>query len=47
MMKKIVAYRNKCVVCEKEIPNGKLCVRKEETLNVICLLCLIELAELT
>jgi len=34
-----------CALCNKEIPEDKLILRKEDTRKIICLLCLLEIAK--
>lgn len=34
-----------CSLCDREIPSGKLLLRKVENGKIICLICMIELAE--
>lgn len=40
-----LTMNEECSICDKAIPEGKMCLRKEETNNIICLLCVIEIAE--
>lgn len=34
-----------CALCNREIPSGKLCIKQEDTKKIICLFCMIGLAE--
>lgn len=35
-----------CGLCDREIPEGSLVLRHETTKNIICLICLAEIAEI-
>jgi len=35
-----------CGLCDREIPEGSLVLRHETTKNIICLVCLAEIAEI-
>ena len=41
-----IEFEEICSVCDKEIPEGALVLRKVETNNIICLLCVIDIAEI-
>jgi hypothetical protein len=35
----------KCCICNKKIPKSSLILRKKENSNIICLICITEIAE--
>lgn len=35
-----------CCICDKDIPNGAMVIRKVENNNIICLICLTDIAEI-
>ena len=41
-----IEFEEICSMCDKEIPNNKLCLRHVTTGNVLCLLCLVAIAEM-
>jgi hypothetical protein len=34
-----------CILCDREIPEGKLIIRRDDNKRIICLLCMMALAE--
>jgi len=34
-----------CALCDRNIPDGKLVLRRKENARVICLICIVEIAE--
>jgi hypothetical protein len=40
-----IEFEELCVLCEKPIPHGRVVLRKSENNNIICLLCIVEIAE--
>jgi len=40
-----IELEEKCCVCERDIPEGRLVIRHRPTSKVICLLCMAALAE--
>jgi len=47
MMRKSAVKKGEfCALCNKEVPDGKLCIRHTTTEQMLCLICLIELAEI-
>ena len=34
-----------CALCDREIPEGKLVLRRDDNKRIICLLCMVALAE--
>ena len=40
-----IKFEEICCVCDKEIPDGKLVIRHKKSENIICLFCLVGLAE--
>ena len=45
-LNKVIEFEEICYLCNKEIPEGKLVLRHEVTRNIICLFCLIKIAEI-
>lgn len=35
-----------CSLCDKKIPSGSAVIRHDTTQNILCLMCLIEIAEI-
>lgn len=40
----ILSFEEQCCLCDREIPNGKLLLRKLDNRRVLCLFCILEIA---
>lgn len=40
-----IEFEEICCICDKDIPNGSIVLRKVETKHIICVLCLLEIAQ--
>ena len=47
IIKSIAKSNEKCSICERTFPQGIIILRKKENNKIICLLCLVEIAELS
>lgn len=45
VVKDTTKFEEICSLCKHYIPKGRLVLRQEETQNIICVLCLAEIAE--
>lgn len=42
----IIVFDETCCLCNRNIPDGKMVLRHIETKKIICLLCLVDMAEI-
>lgn len=47
MITKSPSIEEECALCNRTVPKGALVLRKKETNKIICIPCLVEIAELT
>jgi len=43
---KNIEMQEQCSLCERAIPDGKMVLRHDKTRNILCVLCLVEIAEI-
>jgi hypothetical protein len=43
--KELLEIEEECWMCGREVPEGHIVLRHEETNNVLCLICITEIAE--
>ena len=41
----VIEFGEICSLCDNEIPNGSLVLRHTDTTNILCLICLVKIAE--